>query len=265
MADVAASGYQVLPGVYDRWQQTYGRDFTAIILPRLLASVKKYHIPTSTFLDVGCGTGTLVLEMARRGWKVWGIDASEGMIREAERKRDEQQLEASFLRQDMRMLEVPRRVRLVTSMFDALNHVGSNEELLMTFRGIRRVLLSSGYFMFDMNNQECYRTLWQQREVIKHQDFTLVLENSFDDRSGRARSEVTLTPKSGGEPLTEVVEEQLFLPEEVRVLLDKAGFAVCLCEDFAFPDVPEAGRIKTWWVANPTRRGPSASSGSCPA
>lgn len=251
MAALSSSGYRVLPAVYDRWQQTYGQDFTAIILPRLLESVKQFRIPTSTFLDVACGTGTLALEMARRGWKAWGIDASEGMVREAERKRDGQKLKAAFLRQDMRMLEIPRRVRLVTSMFDALNHMGSAEELLMTLRGVRQVLLRSGYFMFDLNNEECFRTLWQSREVVEHKDFTLVLENSFDDKSGQARSEVTLTPCGGGEPLREVVEEHLFPPEEVRALLDKAGLAVCVCEDFAFPGVPEAGKIKTWWVAKP--------------
>jgi SAM-dependent methyltransferase len=235
--------------VYDRWQDTYGRDFTAVILPRLLASIRRFRIPTSTIVDIGCGTGTLVLDMARRGWKAWGVDASEGMVQEAEIKRHKEGLQATFIRQDMRRLQVPRRVRLVTSMFDTLNHVASTDELLATFQRIHSALLSRGYFMFDLNNERCFRTLWTHNEEIRHKDFTLLLENSFDASSGRARSLVTMTPRDGGKPMTEVVEELLFPAADVNELLEEVGFRVCLSEDFAFSDVPDAGKIKTWWVA----------------
>jgi ubiquinone/menaquinone biosynthesis C-methylase UbiE len=244
----APAGYQVLPQVYDRWQDTYGRDFTAVILPRLLGSIRRYRIPSSTFLDVGCGTGTLVLAMARRGWKARGVDASPQMIREAEKKQEKAGVQAVFTHQDMRALRVPRRVRLVTALFDTLNHVGSADELLTTFRHVYSSLLPGGYFMFDLNNERCYQTLWTQDEEVRHRDFTLLLENSYDAVSGRARSVVTLTPHDGGSPSTETVEEQLFHPAEVQALLEEAGFHVCFWEDFAFADVPEAGKIKSWWV-----------------
>jgi ubiquinone/menaquinone biosynthesis C-methylase UbiE len=244
----SATGYHVLPRFYDRWQDTYGRDFTAVILPRLLASIRQFKIPVSTFLDVGCGTGTLALSMARRGWHAWGVDASEEMVSVAERKRKDAGLTATFIRQDMRELHLPRRVRLVTSMFDTLNHVLSSDELFATLVRIHSVLQSGGYFMFDLNNEHCYRTLWNQDEEIRHRDFTLVLENSFDAASGKARSMVTLTPRAG-EPMTEVVVEQLFSSEEVHGFLEQAGFQVCMSEEFKFPDVPEAGPLKTWWVA----------------
>ncbi len=199
-----SAGYHVLPRVYDRWQETYGGDFTSVILPRLLASIRRFRIPVSTFLDVGCGTGTLALAMARRGWRVWGVDASAEMVAVAERKRDEAGLKATFMRQDMRTLRAARPVRLVTSMFDTLNHVESSQELLATFQAVHSALLPGGYFMFDVNNEHCYRTLWTQDEEIQHEDFTLLLENSFDATSGKARSRVTLTPRTG-EPVSEVV------------------------------------------------------------
>ncbi len=259
MAETRSAGYHVLARVYDRWQETYGRDFTAVIFPLLLASIRRFRIPVSTILDVGCGTGTLVLKMAVRGWQAWGVDASDEMIREAERKRGEMRLQAGFLRQDMRKLKLPRRVRLVTSMFDTLNHVSSAEELLATFRAIHSALLPGGYFMFDLNNEHCYSTLWTQDEEIRHEDFTLLLENSFDAASGRATSVVTLTPRGAGDAMTEVVEERLFPTAEVYALLEKVGFRVCLCEEFSFPDVPEAGLLKTWWVCARTKGTPRKS------
>jgi len=41
--------------------------------------------PGHTVLDVGCGTGRHAIELARRGYKVTGIDVSAGMIEEARR------------------------------------------------------------------------------------------------------------------------------------------------------------------------------------
>jgi SAM-dependent methyltransferase len=37
-------------------------------------------------VDVGCGTGRLAAELARRGARVWGVDPSEKMLREARRR-----------------------------------------------------------------------------------------------------------------------------------------------------------------------------------
>ena len=82
-------------------------------------------------------------------------------------------------------------------MFDTLNHLSSAEELLSTFQAVYSALLPGGYFMFDLNNERCYATLWTQDELIRHKDFTLLLENTFDAASGSARSLVTLTPRAG--------------------------------------------------------------------
>jgi ubiquinone/menaquinone biosynthesis C-methylase UbiE len=56
-------------GQWERWQQT--------TLPR---------IQGKRVLEVGCGTGSLLSEMLRRGYKAYGIDASLPMLKQAQRK-----------------------------------------------------------------------------------------------------------------------------------------------------------------------------------
>ncbi len=77
-----SNGYSILPPVYDRWQRTYGKDFSSLILPRFLSSLRLHRVPKSPMLDLACGTGTLALMMARRGWEVWGIDSRVRYLRE---------------------------------------------------------------------------------------------------------------------------------------------------------------------------------------
>ena len=61
------AGYRNLPPYYDRWQKSYGKDFSTLIFPRLLASIRPHRIGGRTMLDLACGTGTLALLLARRG------------------------------------------------------------------------------------------------------------------------------------------------------------------------------------------------------
>ncbi len=246
-----AAGYHVLPEIYDRWQKTYGNDYSTLILPKLLGTIVRFDIPVSTMLDVACGTGSLALMMARRGWKVWGVDASEEMLVRARRKFRGKRLPATLLHQDMCEIRLPTPVDLATSMFDSINHATSQRELLKTFRGVHRSLLPGGYFVFDTNNELCFRSLWTRTDAIHHRDFTIIMQNRYIPGRKKAYSFVTvfLRRGEGYARQVEIVQERFFSREEVATLLRKAGFRVLEIEDFNFTDMPEIGKIKTWWVA----------------
>lgn len=52
--------------------------------------------PESRLLDAGCGTGRYALELARRGYKVTGLDASPTLISEATQRASGEKLDVSF-------------------------------------------------------------------------------------------------------------------------------------------------------------------------
>ena len=246
-----AAGYTALPTIYDRWQSLYGRDYTTIIFPRLLRSLVRCRVPVGTMLDVASGTGTLAMKMARKGWRVYGIDASPQMVAEAMRKAERGPARVLFLHQDMRQIRLPERVDLATSMFDSLNHMTTRRDLLRTFRGVARALRPGGYFMFDLNNERCYRRLWTQAGTMEHEDFTLVLQSRYEPARRRATCFVTIFSRDGDQYSRsgEVVEERFYPREEVSQLLAQAGFRIVERQDFNFTEAPEVGNIKTWYVA----------------
>jgi SAM-dependent methyltransferase len=244
-------GYTVLPLVYDRWQTMYGRDYSTLILPHVLDTIDRCRVPTGAMLDLACGTGTLAFLMARRGWTVWGVDGSRGMLAAAEAKKHSLGRNVTFLRMDMRALRLPVQVELATCFFDSLNHLPSAADLLKTFRAVAGSLKRGGHFVFDLNNEHCFRTLWTKTEAADHRDFTLILKNTYDARRQTACSLVTLFLKEGlrYQRFQETVRERFFSSAEVTGLLQRSGFIVLESSDFNFADDPSVGNLKTWWVA----------------
>jgi SAM-dependent methyltransferase len=246
------AGYNILPAVYDRWQSTYGRSFSEMVFPRLLAALRAHRIPVTSMVDVACGTGTLAVLMARRGWEVYGIDASEGMIARASAKAVAMRAPgAVFLQQDMRSFRLPRQVGLATSFFDSLNHLLTHDDLLAAYRCVRETLVPGGWFVFDLNNEQCYTQLWTRSDSVTHDEFTMTLENSYDRKERVATSHVTVQMKEGNgeQRTTETVRERFYPLEEVRALLVEAGFSVRESRDFNFTHNPGMGKVKTWFVA----------------
>jgi len=54
--------------------------------PELTAVVEGASLPAGRALDLGCGTGTNVIYLARHGWQAVGVDFAGGAIRLARRK-----------------------------------------------------------------------------------------------------------------------------------------------------------------------------------
>lgn len=243
--------YTVLPLVYDRWQAAYGKDYSAVILPRVLSSIRKHRIPRGAMVDVACGTGSLALLMARRGWSVWGIDASGAMLAQAWRKAARGRLPVVFLRQDMRAMRLPARVQLAVSVFDSLNHLPGPADLAAAFRSVGAALEPGGWFLFDLNNERCFTRLWTREQTLTHRSFTLLLRNSYNADTRRARSRVTilLPGRRGMTVLEETVRERCFTAEQVCRALRRGGLSPVEREDFNPTDRRGIGRIKTWWVA----------------
>lgn len=89
---------------------------TGISPPELLAYLEER--PPGRAIDLGCGTGTNVITLARKGWSVTGVDSSRFAIRRAEQKAIAADIEANLLHEDV------SRLRGVNGPFDLLLDIG---------------------------------------------------------------------------------------------------------------------------------------------
>ncbi|APR80337.1 Methyltransferase [Minicystis rosea] len=109
---------------------------------------------TGSVLDLGCGTGENVLELARRGLDAWGLDTTPAAIATAEKRCTERGLRATFVVGDA--LEASALGRTFDTVLDCgLFHVIAEEDRRRYLEELPRVVPVGGRFLmlgFASNN-----------------------------------------------------------------------------------------------------------------
>ena len=141
-------GYEAIAHVYDKLNAEIDYAAWADFVERCFDR----YLPArpSLVLDLACGTGSMTLALARRGYDMIGIDGSADMLSEAfSRAADFPGV--LWLCQDMRAFELYGTVGAVTCCLDSLNYLLSPDDLFRTFSLVHNYLDPDGLFLFDMN------------------------------------------------------------------------------------------------------------------
>jgi SAM-dependent methyltransferase len=107
-------------------------------------------------LEVGCGTGRILLPIARSGHSIGGLDSSQQMLERCRSKlRDEPEAvrsRVSLHQGDARDFELGRRFDLVIAPFRVVQHLTTIEDQLRFLDSVARHLAPGGRLAFDVFN-----------------------------------------------------------------------------------------------------------------
>ena len=121
----------------------------------------------SPILELGCGTGRVLLSLARQGYRITGIDASAAMLERARAKIAEENLteRVNLVEQEMRELELGERFNLAFAALNSFAHLHTTDDQLATLARIRRHLNPGGLLVLDMFNPDMGRLLDTRGQV----------------------------------------------------------------------------------------------------
>src|SRR5262245_27520220 len=215
--------YSELASAYD---QTIGRPAFHRARRAFEALARRYGLRFRSAADIGCGTGLFARYLSDCwGAAVWAVDISPEMLRAAESNCSGANVR--LLRQDIRCLRLPEPVDLVTSNFDALNHLTGKGELRVAFQCVAGNLRPGGHLYFDLITP-CHpiggEVDYVRRMNAAHKQ---VIQRIRWDRARRTISVfVTIRSADSPRPMLEVHRERAYSFAEVgRWLLD-AGFDI---------------------------------------
>ena len=199
-------------------------------------ALRRRGIADGLVLDLGCGTGSLTVELARAGYDMIGVDGSPDMLIRAREKAARCAgaggEDILLLSQDIRELELYGTVRAVVSACDTLNYILEEEELREVFRLVNNYLDPGGIFLFDMNTAYKYEHLLGDHTFAEErEDCAYIWENTWYPDERINEYDLTLfVPQPGqGEPGTwfrrfhERHIQRCYTRESVERLLREAG------------------------------------------
>ena len=213
--------------------------------------LKKHGVDGGILLDLGCGTGSMSIPMAKKGYSVIGVDLSVDMLMSAREKAYNAGENILFLNQDMTELDLYGTINATISVLDCINHLDSLESVAKTFDKVSLFTEPGGLFVFDVN------TVYKHREILGNNTFIIESDDLFcswqnvlkDDNS----VEITLDFfKKQGEKYErsgETFTERAYPLDTITKLLENSGFEVLKIFDDMTEDPVKENSEKAVFVA----------------
>lgn len=170
---------------YDYFSQVYDRlmsdcDYEARA-DYLLGLFSRFADKPKLMLDLCCGTGSLSLELMRRGCDVIAVDASESMLCRAGEKARNAGLNMLILCQDAAELDLYGTVDGAVCTLDSVNHIVDEDDLRTVFERVSLFLEKDCLFIFDANTEYKHeQILGDNTYVIEDDGVFCVWQNSLD-------------------------------------------------------------------------------------
>jgi SAM-dependent methyltransferase len=181
--------------------------------------------PGARILDVGCGHGRHSLELARRGFRVTGLDISERSLELARRHAAEAGVELELVQGDM--LELPWRGDFdgAINMFTGFGYFPEEAEDERAAASIAAALRPGGRFLLDSINPIVLGSArFEPKRWDELGDGRVVLEErSYDAVTGRNDAKWTVIQKDGSRRQLAFSVRAYTYPE-LAALLRRAGF-----------------------------------------
>jgi SAM-dependent methyltransferase len=149
--------YERIAELYDWEHDRYGED-----LDFYRALAKRTGGPV---LELGCGTGRVLADLAAEGHHCIGVDASPAMLARARQRLSRRGLDADLLEAPMQQFGTPRPARLAVVALDSFGHLLIQDDQLRALTMIGSALTDGGLLVIDVSNGNNHG---EPREELAH-------------------------------------------------------------------------------------------------
>ena len=127
-------------------------------------------------LDLGCGIGRHSVELARRGFRVTGVDRTEKYLDTARQKAASADVRIEFIHDDMRRFRRGEAFDAAVNMLSSFGYFADPAEDRRVLDNIHTSLKPGGRLLTDLAGKEVLARIYQGRDWGQVADGTLVLE-----------------------------------------------------------------------------------------
>lgn len=171
-------------------------------------------------LDLGCGTGRHAVELARRGWRMVGVDLSRGMLRQAQAAAGQARVCVDWIQADATHFAAPACFDGAICLCEgAFGLIGSGEDPVAhdaaIVRNLARSLRPGARLVLTASNG---------LRLLRRYGAEDIAAGTFDPATLTERVSMEWEAESGARQV--IVYEHGHRPDELQAMFTSAGFAV---------------------------------------
>jgi len=235
--------YTRLAGVYDEVVVDRCHGALAGFLDELFGADEEAVVGV---LDVCCGTGLLAAELAARGYRVTGVDASEAMLARARRLLGPN---ATLIHATLPDLPLEMNFDAATCTLDGFTYLAP-AALAPTVKAIARVLRPGGWLVFDAHT-DAMMALTSSRPVVsgEQEGHRFVILAEVDPEARLCDTRIDFTADAAASPFSELHRQYFHRDTDIRSALVDGGFEVVAVRD-GYSDRPvDESTLSATWIA----------------
>lgn len=180
-----------------------------------------------TALDAACGTGSVTLELLKRGLHVTAMDISDEMLRQASHRLIEQGKRAQLILGDICDIRLHRPVDIITCVCDGVNYITDIKDAERFFNGAFSNLNQGGALVFDVSSE--YKLSHMDGEIFYEDDeeITYFWQSSYNEEDKLCDMELNFFIMQDDGLYSRFDESHLqraYSEDELTHMLKKVGF-----------------------------------------
>ncbi len=187
--------------------------------------LRRHGLVPVRVLDLACGTGSLAVELGKRGYKVVGADGCEEMLAVAREKVRMVGHDVSFYHQDLLHLEGLPQVEWVLCLYDSINYLMTLEEVSRALEEIHGVVQPGGIFIFDVCTEtNSLRYFRDMTDKDRGNGFSYTRRSYYNNGVQFNRFDIYFTDTQ--EEVCEVHRQRIYPLSDVEGVLEASPFRV---------------------------------------
>ena len=182
--------------------------------------------PASHILDLCCGHGRHLVELAAREYQMTGLDLNARFLEMANEEAELRGLQVRLEHRDMRDIPFLDEFHAVINMFTAFGYLENDDEDQKVLDGVSRCLRKGGQFLMELMNRDTLMRIFRDTRWNEADSGVMVLEHrEFDHLAGRNNvAHITIYPD--GRQVTRHHSLRVYTLTEIAKMLERAGLKV---------------------------------------
>jgi ubiquinone/menaquinone biosynthesis C-methylase UbiE len=223
---------------YEKFAYTYDRMMSNVDYGRwadyIESIFRHYKCRPRKILDVACGTASLTVLLAERGYQMWGIDRADGMLKVARQKAQSRNQAIKFAQGEMQEFNLNQQFDAAICTYDSINYALNEHDLANILRSVSNHLEPSGLLIFDVTTEHnIVKYFHNQTFAENSDDYSYIWKNVYSHRDKICHTALTFFIRQGElfERFEEIHIQKIFEVSTVKKILHQTGYKMLSAHD----------------------------------